>query len=120
MTKPRFQLTRRAALDLRNIYDHSREQWGEKVARAYIDALYTAMHSLKADDNRANQRKQRSLPFSLVPAGKHFVVYEIINNIPVVITLLHQRRNIETIIHDFTPDFLSEIATLRKAINKRS
>lgn len=116
MTKAKFQLTRRAALDLRDIYDLSLERWGKKTAHAYIEKLYTAMGGLKADDDRAKQRKERSLPFSMIPAGKHFIVYEIIDKIPVVITIIHQRRDIESILRDFTPDFLAEIMALRKNI----
>lgn len=120
MTKPRFHLTRRAALDLHDIHDRSRDQWGEKTARGYIAKLYAAMSGLKADDDRAQQREKRSLPFSMIPAEKHFIVYEIIDKVPVVITLLHQRRDIESIIRDFTPDFLSEVSALRKTIKDRS
>jgi plasmid stabilization system protein ParE len=46
MTSARFQLTRRAALDLRDIYDYSHAQWGEKTARDYIEKLYGAMSGL--------------------------------------------------------------------------
>jgi len=120
MSKTRFRLTRRAAFDLRDIYDRSKEQWGDKTARDYIDKLYAAMSNLKADDSRALQRKDRSIPFSMIPAEKHFIVYEIIDKVPVVITLLHQRRDVESIIRDFTPDFLSEVAALRKSIKNHS
>ncbi len=120
MTKPKFHLTRRAATDLRDIYDHSKDQWGEKKARHYIDSIYAAMSSLKADDHRAKQREGRSLPFHMIPAEKHFIVFEIINKTPVIITLLHQRRDIESIIRDFTPDFLAEISSLRKTIKDKS
>lgn len=120
MTKTRFHLTRRAALDLRDIYDRSHDQWGEKTARGYIAKLYAAMGSLKADDDRAKQREGRSLPFRMIPAEKHFIVYEIIDNVPVVITLLHGRRDIESIIRDFMSDFLFEIAALRATLKDRS
>ena len=120
MTKTTFHLTRRAATDLRDIYDHSKDQWGEKTARAYIDSLYATIGNLKQNDPRAKQREGRSLPFSMVPAEKHFIVYEIINKTPVIITLLHQRRDIESIIRDFTPEFLSEISALRKTFKDKS
>lgn len=114
MSRIRFHLTRRAALDLRDIHQRSRERWGEKTARDYIDKLYAVMGSLKADDSRAKQREKRSLPFCMVPAESHFIVYEMIGNAPVIITILHQRRDIESIIRDFTPAFLAEIAALRQ------
>jgi plasmid stabilization system protein ParE len=113
MTQSKFRLTRRAATDLRDIYDLSVERWGVKTARSYIDKLYAAMRSLKAKDDRAKQRKERSIPFSMIPVEKHFIVYEIIDKTPLVITILHQRRNIETIIRNFTPEVLAEIEALR-------
>lgn len=114
MTKSKFYLTHRAAMDLRDIYDLSVERWGEKIARDYIDKLYVAMGALKIEDDRAKQRKERSLPFSMIPAAKHFIVYEVIDKLPTVITILHQRRDVESIIRDFTQEFLAEIDYLRQ------
>ena len=115
MTKPSFWLTRRAARDLRDIHDHSLKQWGEKTARGYIDKLYAAMGGLKVDDH-SSRREQSALPFKIIAAEKHFIVYEIAEGVPVVLTLLHQRRDIESILGDLTPDFLAEVAALRKKI----
>jgi toxin ParE1/3/4 len=111
-----FWLTRRAARDLRDIHKHSLKQWGEKTARGYIDKLYAAMGALKVDDDRARPREQRALPFKIVAAEKHFIVYEIAEGVPVVLTLLHQRRDIESILQDLTPDFLDEVAAFGKKI----
>jgi|GEM_PF-6795001 len=116
MTKTIFQLTRRAALDLHNIYDLSVEHWGVNMARSYIDRLYAVMGTLKQDSNRSRQRKERATPFDMILAEKHFIVYEIIDDVPIIITLLHQRRDIESIMRDFTPAFLAEIETYRCVI----
>lgn len=116
MTQPKFWLTRRAARDLRDIHDQSLKQWGEKTARGYIDKLYATMGGLKVEDDRTSPREQRALPFKIVAAEKHFIVYEIAEDVAVVLTLLHQRRDIESILRDLTPDFLAEVAALSKKI----
>jgi plasmid stabilization system protein ParE len=69
MTKARFQLTRRAALDLRDIHEYSRTQWGEKAARSYIDSLYAAMGKLNVDAAKGKRRESRAMPFSSFPHG---------------------------------------------------
>ncbi len=116
MTQTNFWLTRRAARDLRDIYNHSLKQWGEKTARGYIEKLYAALDALKEVDDRARQHEKRALPFKIVASEKHFIVYEMTEGMPVVLTLLHQRRDIETILRDLTPDFLAEVAALRRRI----
>ena len=120
MSTTRFHLTHRAARDLRDIYAFSRDRWGEKTARAYIDKLYAAMGTLKPGDDRARQRAQRAFPFSMVPAERHFIVYEMMGTVPVILTLLHQQRNIEALIASFSDAFLAEIEDLRKNLRKPS
>jgi plasmid stabilization system protein ParE len=61
------------------------------------------MGSLKEKDIASNQRDGRALPFRIVSARKHLIVYEVIDQMPVILTLLHQRRDIESMMRDFTP-----------------
>jgi toxin ParE1/3/4 len=114
MSEPRFQLTRRAALDLRDIYEYSSAQWGEKQALVYIDKLYAAMARLPSRASAAKARAERARPFIILPVEKHFIVYDQMGGMPVIITVLHQRRDLETIIRDLTQEFLAEVSMLRK------
>jgi toxin ParE1/3/4 len=58
-------------------------------------------------------RAQRAAPFLMVPAERHFVVYDRTNAGVVVLTVLHQVRDIERIIAAMGPEFLAELEALR-------
>ncbi|MBW7931507.1 MAG: hypothetical protein H3C57_09455 [Gammaproteobacteria bacterium] len=90
MTKPaaRFFLTRRDALELRRIHARSRREWGDDIARRYIAGLYAAM--------------------------RHFVIYDVIEQGIVVLTLQHQMRDIETLIAQLDPALLAEVEALKR------
>ncbi len=49
----------------------------------------------------------------MVPAGRHFIVYDRFDTQVVVLTVIHQVRDIERIIAAMEPSLLAEIATLR-------
>ena len=119
MTAARFHLTRRAARDLRAIHRHSFEDWGEKTKRAYMANLYTAMAAVAEKPETGLLRRHRSAPFRMVPAGRHFIVYDVVDIGVVILTILHQRRDIERIIAGFAPDFMAEIARLRGGATKK-
>jgi toxin ParE1/3/4 len=49
----------------------------------------------------------------MVPAGRHFVIYDTMDDGVVILTVLHQVRDIERIIADMGPEFLAAIEALR-------
>jgi len=114
MTKPAFYLTRHALLTLRDIHARSTEQWGETTADRYMDEVYAVLNKIAANPDLGKLRKPRSMPFSMAPAGKHFVVYDLFDKGVVILTLLHQHRDIERIIAEMEPSFFAEIETLKK------
>jgi toxin ParE1/3/4 len=111
--KPAFHLTRRALLDLRDIYEHSREEWGEKVADRYLSDLYAAIEAAAKNPDSGLLRKARSAPFLMVAAKNHFIVFDRIPQGIVVLTLLHKVRNIEGLIEGLTPAFLKEVRKIK-------
>ena len=114
--KPRFHLTRHAAIALRDIYAHSLKQWGQKTADTYMAALYAIMAKAAAKPDIGYIRGMRAVPFLMVPAKQHFIVYDQLKRGIVIVAILHQRRDIERIIAGMTPAFLAEIQKLRKKI----
>ena len=116
MTKPVFYLTRQATRMLRDIHVRSTEQWGETTADRYMDEIYVVLNKIAANPDIGKLRKPRSMPFSMAPAGKHFVVYDRFDKGIVVLTLLHQHRDVEHIIADMEPSFLAEIEALKKKL----
>jgi toxin ParE1/3/4 len=116
VVKPAFHLTRRAALDLRDIYTRSCREWGENTADRYMAELYAAMGEAAVDPDAGRLRQRRATPFLMVPAQKHFVVYDRIANGIAILTLLHQVRDIENVIGNLTPAFLDELERLKRQV----
>ena len=111
---PMFLLTRNAALDLRRIYTRSRREWGDDVANRYLADLYAAMSLAAANPEKGRLRQYRSAPFLMVPARQHFVIYELVPQGIVVLTVQHQVRDIESLIADLTPAFHAEVEQLTR------
>ncbi len=112
---PTFHLTRRAALDLRDIYDRSRREWGEATANLYMADLYAAMSKAAVNPETGLLRQHRTAPFLMISARHHFIVYDRIPQGIAVLTLLHQIRDIEGLIAGFSPFFLQEVEKLKAA-----
>ena len=112
MNKYGFHLTRQASRTLRDIYANSRKQWGAETADRYLADLYAAMKKAAAKPEIGQLRAARATPFLMVPAGRHFMIYDRVERGIVILTLLHQRRDIEQIIADLGPTFQDEIRAL--------
>ncbi len=113
-----FYLVRRAFLDIQEIYDYSFERWGESTADQYIDNLYKTFEKISKTPELGDLRKSRSIPFLMFPAEKHYVVYEPFQDGIILITLLHQVRDIENIIQEFGSGFYDEISLLKNEMLK--
>lgn len=107
-----FLLTRNAALDLRRIHARSHREWGDDVADRYLTDLYAAMGIAAANPEMGRLRQYRSAPFLMVPARQHFVIYDLVPQGIVVLTVQHQVRDIETLIVELTPAFHAEVERL--------
>ncbi|MFA5630222.1 MAG: type II toxin-antitoxin system RelE/ParE family toxin [Porticoccaceae bacterium] len=112
-TDVRFFLTRNAALDLRRIHEQSCRKWGDSTADNYVADLYAAMRRAAAEPEIGRLRQQRSMPFLMVPARQHFVIYDLAPQGIFVLTIQHQMRDIETLIAELTPSFFAEVERLK-------
>lgn len=111
-----FHLTRRAFMDIDDIYETSVMCWGENVAKHYIGDLYQNFKQIANKSELGELRKARSVPFLMSPARKHFVIYEKYKNDIIVVTVLHKVRDIEGIIRKLGPSFKEEIKQLKKRL----
>ncbi|SMH49944.1 type II toxin-antitoxin system RelE/ParE family toxin [Mesorhizobium australicum] len=112
-SRPAVHLTRRAALDLQKIYRRSLAEWGQDVAKRYMHDLYLAMNRAAIEPESGRLRHIRSAPFMMVAARRHFIVYDPLNDGIVVLTVLHQVRDIETLILEMSPSLFLEISRLK-------
>ncbi len=109
-----FLLTRNAALDLRCIHARSRREWGADAAERYLADLYAAMGDAAANPEKGRLRQSRSMPFLMVPARNHFVIYDFVPQGIAVLTVQHQGRDIKTLIAELTSAFHTEVAWLKR------
>ena len=109
-----FLLTRNAALDMRRIHERSRREWGDDVADQYVADLYAAMRIAAASPEKGRFRQYRSAPFLMIPARRHFVIYDLVPQGIAVLTIQHQVRDIDTLIADLTPAFHAEVERLKR------
>jgi plasmid stabilization system protein ParE len=109
-----FFLTRRAAIDLRNIHARSCREWGEALADRYLADLYASIHRAATHPEAGRLRQHRSSPFLMIPARQHFVIYDIVPKGIAVLTVLHQVRDIESLIVELTPVFHAEIERMKQ------
>lgn len=113
-TPAAFLLTRNAALELRRIHARSRREWGDDVADRYLADLYAVMGEVAADPEKGRLRQHRAAPFLMIAARQHFVIYDLVPQGVVVLTVPHQMRDIETLIAELTPAFHNEVARLKR------
>jgi toxin ParE1/3/4 len=112
--KPRFVLTRYAAKNIRAISQYSKENWSEVTAKSYIKDFYTEFAKIAQSPDRGKSLSYRSHPFLLCSVGSHFAVYDVVENSIVIVAVLHQQQDIETLIRDMTPRFLQDVTTVRQ------
>ena len=113
---PNFHLTKNAFIEIEEIYTTSVDRWGENVAEQYINDLYQSFQKIADDPELGNLRKARSTPFLMYPAREHFVIYEKYKKDIIIVTVLHQVRDIENIIQELGSPFIEEIRKLKKSL----
>ena len=111
-----FLLTRNAALDLRRIHTRSRLEWGEDVADQYIADLYATMGVAAANPENGRLRQYRSAPFLMIPARQHFVICDLVPQGIAVLAIQPQVRDIETLIAELAPAFVTEVERLKRQV----
>lgn len=87
-----YRLTRRAAEDVRNIYRHGVEIFGEAQAEAYHLYLEHVLTLIAENPRMARERSEITPPVRVHPAGSHLVIYRIKPSGDVLIVALPNAR----------------------------
>jgi toxin ParE1/3/4 len=72
-----YRLTRRAAEDVRQIYRHGVEIFGEVQAEAYHRHLEHVFTLIAKNHRMARERSEITPPVRVHPAGSHLVIYSV-------------------------------------------
>lgn len=112
-------LTRRAALDIEEIGAYSLEQWGEKVADAYLQSVEDALDLLRR--NPALLKPKRGMPDSLLfyRVQRHFLVCALKGDTVCVLTVKHGDMDLPNRIAELEPQLSQEAALLHRAWARR-
>ncbi len=112
--KRQYRLSERAAQDIADIHAYSTANWGEEKADEYAQAIYLALEQLAANPNQNTSRNRRSAPFRMAAIRQYFILYEIVDDEVIVLTIMHQTRNVEKHVAKLTPGFKKLVARMKQ------
>ena len=110
---PAYRLSRRALSDLHRILTHSTGNWGEARAERYVEDIYKVFGKIAKTPEIGLERRNRAYPFLMMAAEQHFVVYHVMSDTVLILTVQHQRRDIERLIKSMHKDLLLDIEAFR-------
>ena len=111
-----FFLTRRANIDLLEIEDYSFRKWGEDQTEIYMNDLYKQFSEMAKKPALGKLKYDRSFPFCMVRAREHYAIYKPIDDGIIIATVLHGRRNIETIVRNMGLTLAKEILDIENQV----
>jgi len=110
----RYRLARRAVADLRSIHKRSIVEWGHLRADRYLEDIYAVIMRLAVSPQRDISRNRRAAPFHMVPAERHFLIYEPVADIVAILAVLHQRQAVEKAIAEPSKEARRELAQIQR------
>ena len=72
---PRYDVTRRALTDLRDIARYTRETWGQKQARLYLEELELGIQKLALSPGLGRVRAEVALSVRSFPIARQVALY---------------------------------------------
>jgi toxin ParE1/3/4 len=87
-----------AERDIADIWTDGADRWGVAQADRYFDGMVSLFGLLSNQPEIARLRTEFNPPMRLHIYGSHIVIYETVETAIVVIRVLHQRRDILTLL----------------------
>lgn len=81
-----------------------------------MDDLYRRFAEIAKNPDVGKLRYNRSFPFYMAPTRAHFVIYKPIDKGIIIATVLHSRRDIETIVRNIAVTLSREILAIEDKI----
>ncbi len=91
----RFKLSRKAAQDLKEIYQYGYREYGEKRADNYVDGLEKTFAVLADNPLLCRERFEFVPPVRIHPHNRHLIVYVCKPDGILIVRLLHQRMDVQ-------------------------
>lgn len=113
-----IRLTYRALEDLDQIYISSFEKWEESVADKYIDHIEECLQLLKEYPRLLKINDNISNRFKVYPAGKHFLVCDLIDTDIYVLTIQHMSTDLIQTLQELVPTLEEEARVLYERLKR--
>lgn len=94
-----ISITERANDDLIDIWLYGYEIWGESNVNFYLDELDNAIQSLTSNTARYPEYLNATPPFRLMPFRSHLIAYEVVDDILIILRVLHKNMDTNSKIH---------------------
>ena len=91
---PRYDFTRRALADLRNIVRYTRESWGRKQARMYREEIELGIQKLALSPGLGRVRSDVAPSVRSFPIARHVAFYVESEGGITVVRVLHPAMNV--------------------------
>jgi len=114
----RIVLSRRALLDLEEIEEYSREQWGSRVAKDYLWHIEEALNLLKQYPHLLKSQKDFSEHLQFYRSGRHFLVCTTFKECIFVLTIKHGAMDLPPRLAELEPSLAEEVAILQAAMER--
>lgn len=112
----RAYLTRRALLDIEAIDTYSVHEWGDRVARQYLDDLFAAIRRLEDAPRLLLADREVSTRLRFYRAREHVLVCDVIEDNIYVLTISHTKMDLPTRLLELEPQLLHESDLLHRRI----
>ena len=89
-----LNLTEKAEIDLKTIYNYSLKTWGQKQANNYIDALEKSFFLLLENPYLGKPRNELKQDYHSFIIKKHIIFYSVNNEQVNILRILHARMDV--------------------------
>ena len=97
---PGYRLTRRALADLRDIARYTKETWGRRQARLYVEELELRIRKLALSPEAGRLRDDVAPSVRSFPIGRHVMFYLASESGITVLRVLHPRMDVARAFRD--------------------
>jgi toxin ParE1/3/4 len=93
-----YRTTKRADEDIIDLYVRGVQDFGNVAAERYIDGLFSTFEMLAENPHMARERGELNPPVRLHPYGSHIVAYVPRDHEILIVRVLHNRRNWQSLL----------------------
>ena len=104
----KIHITKRAALDLDEIYQYSVEKWGNVVAEEYMQSVDLGLQTLKRNPELLRANTPYSTAFSVYKVREHYLICSQINQDILLLTVKSGKLDLPTRLLELEPTLIKE------------